>query len=446
MNSRKKQTFKEAEATFEDRLSNIRLHIRCTDQMKTSGFLSFPIGKCYSIPLFDDGDFWGIYCLGPYVEPPKSLSGRLPTVDRILFKWLKTLFDREQGPKYRIKAELRDQLGLTTPNGISLEGYAGIFLRHISHYEHIRFTLLATTEQASEIITDIGAEHELKATLQGLTFADPHSEAIKEQLRAYLSQSTDQPMNHLHIEVLNTMPSPLYLMVGARSSDSLEQYLRKPIHTQIIRTLEAIIKFREQSTGLARQILDTYYLMIRDLERRSERSRYHSARMSALTAKFADYAELEPHKKYVLQQTARIHDIGYLNVHQFADRKTMGPELEHPLLGTLLVQYLPIDEDIKQGIKTHHEWIDGSGTPEGLQEEDIPWNGAIIGIFEFIIEFIESALAEGNREVETQQQRLLEALDQRSGHLFNEQYLPVLQKMIEDLGWEELCKAGEDHG
>ncbi|NBQ54348.1 MAG: HD domain-containing protein [Proteobacteria bacterium] len=52
----------------------------------------------------------------------------------------------------------------------------------------------------------------------------------------------------------------------------------------------------------------------------------------------------------------------------------------HPVLGAEIVKRLPGSSRFVSGIKYHHERWDGTGYPDGLKGEDIPFFGRIVGI------------------------------------------------------------------
>ena len=52
----------------------------------------------------------------------------------------------------------------------------------------------------------------------------------------------------------------------------------------------------------------------------------------------------------------------------------------HPTIGAEIVSHMPNAHRFISGVKHHHEKWDGSGYPDGLAGEDIPFFGRIVGI------------------------------------------------------------------
>ncbi len=52
----------------------------------------------------------------------------------------------------------------------------------------------------------------------------------------------------------------------------------------------------------------------------------------------------------------------------------------HPTIGANIISQLPNAQRIISGVKYHHEKWDGTGYPEGLAGEDIPFFGRIVAI------------------------------------------------------------------
>jgi response regulator RpfG family c-di-GMP phosphodiesterase len=62
------------------------------------------------------------------------------------------------------------------------------------------------------------------------------------------------------------------------------------------------------------------------------------------------------------------------------------PEKLHPLVGSELVKDIRLLSSIAPIIRHHHEYVDGSGHPDGLVGEDIPLAARIICLAEHVDE------------------------------------------------------------
>jgi putative nucleotidyltransferase with HDIG domain len=107
----------------------------------------------------------------------------------------------------------------------------------------------------------------------------------------------------------------------------------------------------------------------------------HSIEVGYYAAKIADALGLEPSRYFL---AGMLHDIGKINMSEHPlksgevltkqERKRLK---EHVLLGVLLLSELGFGKDIVQFCLRHHERLDGSGYPFGVNEENTSIEGRI---------------------------------------------------------------------
>jgi HD-GYP domain-containing protein (c-di-GMP phosphodiesterase class II) len=84
---------------------------------------------------------------------------------------------------------------------------------------------------------------------------------------------------------------------------------------------------------------------------------------------------------------ARLHDIGRVSISDMILLKP-GPltELEteivrtHPVVGAQILDALEFPWSVKPAVRYHHERLDGSGYPEGLMNNEIPFGARIVAV------------------------------------------------------------------
>jgi len=123
-------------------------------------------------------------------------------------------------------------------------------------------------------------------------------------------------------------------------------------------------------------------LQVRDSYTRSHCDR--SARLAMEVGKACDVSDAD---LTLLRVSARFHDIGKIGV---PDAVLLKPARltndewalmkAHPVLGEQIFRAteLPAHDDIARAIRHHHESFDGSGYPDGLAGEDIPFLSRIL--------------------------------------------------------------------
>ncbi|MBD3181807.1 GAF domain-containing protein [Candidatus Poribacteria bacterium] len=92
-----------------------------------------------------------------------------------------------------------------------------------------------------------------------------------------------------------------------------------------------------------------------------------------------------------LYYAAALHDLGFLLIRQNGNPNKEKLK-QHPILGANMVSDINLLSSTKPIILHHHEFMNGSGYPNGLKGEEIPFNARIIAV----VEAYESAVAENN--------------------------------------------------
>lgn len=145
---------------------------------------------------------------------------------------------------------------------------------------------------------------------------------------------------------------------------------------------------RERAT-LERVTIATLEVLVNALEAKDPFSRGHSARVADLSAMIAAELQLSDEEIEVIRTAGRLHDIGKIGIREEVLGK-QGPltpaEYEHVkdhvIIGTQILAPLSHLHGAIACLRSHHERWDGQGYPDGLQGEDIPLGGRIIGIAE----------------------------------------------------------------
>lgn len=113
----------------------------------------------------------------------------------------------------------------------------------------------------------------------------------------------------------------------------------------------------------------------------------HCERVSKLCVKMAELIGLDEEEKEKLRIMALLHDIGALGVadellenHGILRDDQNSPYREHVQIGTRILTNLSLMPGIEIGAKYHHERFDGSGYPEGLKGNDIPYAAQLIAV------------------------------------------------------------------
>ncbi|MFW5736831.1 MAG: diguanylate cyclase, partial [Halanaerobium sp.] len=125
------------------------------------------------------------------------------------------------------------------------------------------------------------------------------------------------------------------------------------------------------------------------LEKKSYEDKFHLKRMKKNAAAFADYLNLNKTEKNKLINLAELHDIGKIVISEkilIKNKKLTKKEWEkikeHSEIGYKIAAASKEFASLAKTILHNHEHWDGTGYPEGLKGEEIPYLSRIISIIE----------------------------------------------------------------
>ncbi len=180
-------------------------------------------------------------------------------------------------------------------------------------------------------------------------------------------QSTTQGMNQQLVELNRSLEQQVKLVASrneqlATANRALEQNL--------LRSLELCV-----------HTIQTFHPTLGNQARR----------VSQLCRAMADILNLHPEDRRVLDAAALLHDIGLVGVPRQLIRKWQdAPDTldaaertlieQHPILSQELAAFGSGMERVGEVIRAHHERIDGTGYPDGLKGENLPWLARLLAV------------------------------------------------------------------
>src|SRR3954452_7961626 len=143
---------------------------------------------------------------------------------------------------------------------------------------------------------------------------------------------------------------------------------------------------------LERLLLDTIKAIAATIDARDGYTHRHSERVAALTAQLARELGLKEADRETAELSALLHDVGKIAVPDSILNKPGKLTTEeyaemqkHPLYGARILGNIQSStvKAVLPGVQYHHERWDGSGYPEGLAAENIPFLGRLLGVADF---------------------------------------------------------------
>ncbi len=149
---------------------------------------------------------------------------------------------------------------------------------------------------------------------------------------------------------------------------------------QLAELNQALSQNLQRSVSLCVQIMETFYPVLGS----------HARRVYEISRAMGLGLSLPSDKQQVLEFGAWLHDVGLLGVpRQIIRRWHQNESLSeaeqaliehHPVLGQELVGFVQPLAGVGVVIRSHHEQFDGSGYPDQLAGEAIPWLGRLLAV------------------------------------------------------------------
>lgn len=136
-----------------------------------------------------------------------------------------------------------------------------------------------------------------------------------------------------------------------------------------------------RSLELCRRILNTFNPLLAAQAKLT-------AELCGNLIKEGDFTEEE---KHALEVSARLYDLGLTGVAPELlpaiqnEKKPFTKELEwiahnHPIYGQTLAAFVDTNKQVSDTIRSHHEHYDGTGYPDALLAEEIPWTARCLAV------------------------------------------------------------------
>lgn len=121
----------------------------------------------------------------------------------------------------------------------------------------------------------------------------------------------------------------------------------------------------------------------------------HGDRVNFYATLLIEHLQLTQEEQKAIQLGAYLHDIGKIGIHDHLISGHHSPTDQdqellkcHPTIGAEMMKGLPFHPSVEQIIRHHHENFDGSGYPDGLIGEQIPFPARIVGLANIFDHFV----------------------------------------------------------
>lgn len=232
----------------------------------------------------------------------------------------------------------------------------------------------------------------------------------------------------------------------------VNDYLVKPVK---IDELPVVIERNLQRQRLEKQrlrdnkaetLLEALKALMRALDAKDPYTYGHSQRVFRLAMLMGDELKLDHDSRYTLQLAASMHDIGKIGMPDSILKKADGLQdfeirqaKDHPVVGSQILGEIVELAEVASIVRHHHERYDGTGYPDGLRGDAIPFFSRILAI----IDAYEALVSDRVYHKGLDQTKALEEISRNSGTQFDPKLVELFTKVIrEDKGKKSTAITG----
>ncbi len=175
------------------------------------------------------------------------------------------------------------------------------------------------------------------------------------------------------------------------------KHLNVAMECQVARVAEQNRLLEQANRAMAQNLQHSVELCLKTMQTFYPTLGSQARRVFQLCDAMAEGLKLSSEDRQVLQISAWLHDIGLMGVpRQLIRQWQQNPESlneaeralieQHPILGQELVSFVQHLRGIGTTIRAHHERFDGSGFPDHLRGENIPWLARLLAVAVYFAE------------------------------------------------------------
>ncbi len=226
-----------------------------------------------------------------------------------------------------------------------------------------------------------------------LLSSDLIMEVVSDQIPLLISQNTAN--NGLPVEIKSAMIVPLKIrnkvfgVITAVVNQGPKQFNEKDLYylSFLAQSAAQAIENLALYENIYENLFATLYAFVKAVEARDLYTQQHSSRVTGLSLVLGKQLGCSKEELDVLNFAGHLHDIGKIGIRDdilLKPGKLTTAEFEkikdHPVIGANILAQLGLWEREKQIIRCHHERYDGTGYPDGIKKEKIPFLARILSV------------------------------------------------------------------
>jgi putative two-component system response regulator len=193
-------------------------------------------------------------------------------------------------------------------------------------------------------------------------------------------------------------------------------------------------RITEKSTSIMLQAIEA---LVAAIDAKDHYTAGHSQRVTSLALAIADDLSLSNEDRYALELAAKLHDVGKvalpdsaLNKQAHLSEEEWQAMREHPAIGCKIVATIDELAYVSAIIRHHHERLDGTGYPDGLQGQAIPYLAQVIAV----ADSYEAMTAERAHRGRLTPREAVEELRSCAGKHYAAEIVDILERKLKESG------------
>lgn len=166
-----------------------------------------------------------------------------------------------------------------------------------------------------------------------------------------------------------------------------DDFLSKPVdQAELLTRVHSLLSVKAR-TGQFEEAESVLFALARSIEAKDPYTEGHCERLADYSARLGKRIGLREDEVIALQRAGFVHDVGKVAVPDYILLKPSQLTAEewqivqkHPVIGECICAPLKSFREVLPIIRHHHEKLDGSGYPDGLQGDQIPLTARVLQV------------------------------------------------------------------
>jgi putative nucleotidyltransferase with HDIG domain len=279
-------------------------------------------------------------------------------------------------------------------------------------------------------------------------------EVVSDQIPLLISQNTAN--NGLPAEIKSAMIVPLKIrnkvfgVITALVSQGPKRFNEKDLYyiSFLAQSAAQAIENLALYENIYENLFATLYAFVKAVEARDLYTQQHSSRVTGLSIVLGKQLGCSKEELDVLNFAGHLHDIGKIGIRDdilLKPGKLTAAEFEkikdHPVIGANILEQFGLWERERQIIRCHHERYDGTGYPDGIKQEDIPFLARVLSVAD-VYDAMASDRAYRKKMADD---IIIKIINEGNGSQFDPQVVAAFNQAYTDGKIVQYMKTGEIH-